>query len=138
MLPILPFVHGFYNVIVGIFLFYQGWIGLKIRRARRAASAFPLASIKRHRKIGPYLPFLASAGFLVGLLLIALGHLPLLAFPLHFFLGVSIVFLLFVQKKLGLRIRGPQSPLRKVHFLLGIFILAVYVIQAFIGLSLLL
>jgi hypothetical protein len=109
-----------------------------MRRARLAPSAFPLASIKRHRKIGPFLPFLASVGFLVGLFLIALDHRRLLAFPLHFFLGMSIVLLLFVQKKLGLRIRGPQSPFRKIHFLLGVFILAVYLMQALLGLSLLL
>jgi len=134
----LPLVHGLYNGAVGFLSFYQGWLGLKIRRARRSQSSFPLAAVKRHRKIGPFLPFLAGLGFLAGLLLIALDRRRILAFPAHFALGLALVLLLFLQKRLGARIKGPLSPLRTPHFLLGILILIAFSIQVLLGLSILL
>jgi hypothetical protein len=138
MVELLAPVHGLYNAAIGVLIFYQALLGLKIRRVRRAGGAFPVAAVKRHRRIGPFLPFLSAIGFAAGLLLIMLDHRRLLAFPAHFFLGLSIILILFLQRRLGLRILGPQSPLRKPHFLLGLLLLAVYIAQAALGLSLLL
>lgn len=137
MVAFLAPLHGLFNAAVGILMFYQAWMGLKIRRARRTKGAFPLSSVKRHRKIGPVLPYLAAFGFAFGLLLIALDHRPLLAFPEHFFLGLSIVLLLWLLRRLGARIKGPLSPLRTPHFLLGIALLGIYVVQVTLGLGLL-
>ena len=77
-------------------------------------------------------------GFAAGIFLVLLDRRRLLAFPDHFFLGLSIVLLLFFQRRLGLRILGRDSVYRNPHFLLGLLILAVYVAQISIGLSLLL
>ncbi len=131
-------IHGLYNAAVAALVLYQALPGLKIRRARRKGTAFPIASVKRHRTIGPFLPWLAALGFAAGLVLILLGRRPLLAFPAHFFLGLSIVALLVVQRRLGLRITGRDSVYRNPHFILGCLILAVYIAQISIGLSLLL
>jgi len=56
MVAILAPIHGLFNAAVGVLLFYQAWLGLKIRRARRTGGAFPVAAVKRHRKNGPALP----------------------------------------------------------------------------------
>jgi hypothetical protein len=138
MVDLLAPLHGLYNVAVACLVFFQAFLGLKIRRARRTAAAFPVTAVKRHRKIGPLLPWLAAIGFAAGLLLIMLDHRRLLAFPAHFFLGLSIVLFLFCQRRLGLRILGRDSVYRNPHFLLGLIILAAYVVQISIGLSLLL
>jgi hypothetical protein len=138
MVDLLAPVHGLYNAAVGVLLFYQAILGLKIRRSRRSGAAFPVAAVKRHRKIGPVLPFLSAFGYAAGLFLILLDHRRLLAFPAHFFLGSSIVLILFVQRRLGGRIHGPASPIRTPHHVLGLILLAIYIVQAALGLSLLL
>ncbi len=137
LVAVLAPVHGAYNAVIGVLLFYQGWMGWKIRRARRRGGAFPLSSVKRHRKLGPSLPWLAAFGFAFGLLLIALDRRPLLAFPPHFILGSSIVLILWFTRRLGGRIKGPQSPIRTPHFVIGVGLLAVYVVQVGLGLGLL-
>lgn len=137
MVALLAPLHGFYNAVIGVLVFYQAWLGLKIRHARRTSAAFPIAAVKRHRKNGHFLPVLAALGFAAGLVLIMLDHRPLLAFPSHFFLGLAIVLLLLLQKQMGARIKGPSSPIRTPHFLLGLGLLAAYAMQAYLGLSLL-
>jgi len=135
VVAILAPLHGLFNALVGVLLFYQGWLGLKIRRARRTGGAFPVAAVKRHRKNGPVLPYLSAFGFAAGLVLIALDHRRLLAFPAHFFLGLSIVLFLLLQRRLGARIKGPLSPIRTPHFVLGLGLLVIYVAQVTLGLS---
>jgi len=137
MVAFLAPLHGLFNAVVGVLLFVQAWRGLKIRRARRTGGAFPVSSVKRHRKNGPILPYLAATGFAAGLLLIALDHRPLISFPTHFFFGLSIVLLLWLLRRLGVRIKGPLSPIRTPHFVLGIALLVIYVVQVGLGFSLL-
>ena len=138
MIDILAPLHGVFNAVVGVLIFYQAWLGLIIRGARRKGRAFPVAAVKRHRKNGPVLPYFSAFGFAAGLVLIMLDHRRLLAFPAHFFLGLSIVLILLLQRQLGARIKGPLSPIRTPHFVLGLALLALYVIQATLGLSILL
>jgi hypothetical protein len=138
VVAILAPLHGLFNASVGVLLFYQAWLGLKIRHARRAGGAFPVSAVKRHRKNGPVLPYLAALGFAFGLGLIMLDHLRLLAFPAHFFLGLSIVLLVILMRRLGAHIKGPLSPVRMPHFVLGLALLIIYIMQAALGLSLLL
>ena len=136
MAAILAPLHGLFNAAIGVLIFYQAWLGLKIRHARRAGGAFPIAAVKRHRRNGPMLPFLSGLGFAAGLGLIRLDHRRLLSFPAHFFLGLSIVLILLLLRRLGARIKGPLSPIRTPHFFLGLGLLLIYVIQAALGLSL--
>jgi hypothetical protein len=138
VVTILAPLHGLFNALVGVLLFYQAWLGLKIRHARRAGGPFPVSAVKRHRKNGPVLPYLATLGFAFGLVLIMLDHLRLLAFPAHFLLGLSIVLLVILMRRLGARIEGPLSSLRAPHFVLGLALLIIYILQAALGLRLLL
>lgn len=94
-------------------------------------------TIKRHRKIGPILALMGVIGFFAGAALIYLDYGRLLKYPLHFLTGLaislSIVTTFFISKK----IKGSDSLWRNLHFRLGILILSLYPIQAFLGVGIL-
>jgi len=129
--------HGLFNAIMVVLFFRQGWRGLKIRRARRLRTTFPLAAVKLHRKRGPVLVPLIGLGFLFGLILVIADTGKILFYPLHLFIGLAIVFAVIGTFLISRRIRRPDSPYRTPHFVLGICILVLFVIQAFLGLGLL-
>jgi len=129
--------HGAFNATMMILFFYQGWLGLTIRRARRGKTPPPLPSIRRHRKIGPVFMILGVLGFAMGLALVFIGGGGLLIFPAHFGVGLAIATLLVLAYIISRQIKRPVSPFRTPHFVLGILILLLYVVQTFLGLSLL-
>ena len=133
----LRLLHGLFNAAVMFLFFYQARLGFKIRRARLSKAPFPLAAVKRHRKIGPDLVVLGGLGFLAGLALALLFEGRVFQYPLHFFTGLTIVLLLIATFLVSRRIKGPNSPLRTPHFILGLSILVLYVIQSFLGLRIL-
>ena len=98
----------------------------------------PVAAVKRHRKLGPLLVLAGCLGFFAGLSLVFIDEGNVLEYPLHLLVGLAIVLCLISTYMLSLRIKGPTSPVRTLHFILGITILCLYVIQAFIGLGILL
>jgi heme A synthase len=130
--------HGAFNLTVFILLVSQGWLGLRIRRARLKQAPPPIPSIRRHRKNGPLFVVLGFIGFLVGLGLVLVstkGRLVL--FPAHFTVGLTIVILLAATYVLTRKIKRPDSPVRTPHFLLGLTILALYIVQAYLGITIL-
>jgi len=129
--------HGLFNGTMMILFFVQGWLGLAIRRARRRGAAIP-AAIRRHRRNGPVFMLLGVLGFLLGLMLVLIGGKGILAFPVHFGVGLAIVLLLILTFALSRKIKRPDSPVRTVHALAGALVLVLYVIQTVIGLDLLL
>jgi uncharacterized membrane protein YozB (DUF420 family) len=133
----LRLLHGLFNAAVMLLFFYQARLGLTIRHARLSKAAFPLAAVKRHRKIGPVLVVLGGLGFLAGLVLALFLEGKVLQYPLHFFTGLTIVLLLIGTFLISRRIKGPNSPLRKPHFVLGLCVLVLYVVQSFLGLRIL-
>jgi Protein of unknown function (DUF4079) len=137
MLEYLKFVHGFYNVLVMVLLFFQGWLGISIRRARRSQAPLPVKAVKRHRKMGPILALLGALGFLVGLVLVLVDTGRVLEYPPHLFVGMAIVILLISTFLISRKIKGPDSPFRTPHFRLGLFVLLPYIVQSFLGLGVL-
>jgi hypothetical protein len=137
MIEYLRIGHGLFNALVAVLFFYQGWLGLTIRRARRSQASIPLAAVKRHRKTGPVLVSLGGLGFLIGLILILIDTGRLLFYPLHLSIGLTIVVLLMGTFLISRRIKRPDSPYRTPHFILGICILLLYVFQSFLGLGIL-
>ena len=79
-------VHGSYNTLMIVLFIYQGLLGLKIRKQRKAGNQMPFKTIKRHRKIGQILVLMGVIGFFAGAALIYLDYGRLLKYPLHFLL----------------------------------------------------
>ena len=138
MLEVLGFLHGIYNGLVMALLFHQGWLGISIRRARLSKAPFPLKAVRDHRKRGPILAIAGGLGFFFGFILVLVGSGRVLEYPLHFFVGLAIVILLTGTFLISRKIKGPGSPLRTPHFILGVCVLLLYLFQSFLGLGVLL
>lgn len=135
----LKYLHGSYNTLLFLLFCYQGWLGLLIRRRRLQGGAFPQAVVQRHRKAGPVLAVLGTAGFVAGLALVGVfGKGDLLEHPLHLFLGSAIVLLLGATYAVSRRIAGAEVRARDLHYKMGLAILACYCVEIFLGLGMLL
>jgi hypothetical protein len=130
----LKLVHGSYNSVMMLLFLYQGSLGLKIRRERKAGNKPPFNTIKRHRHIGPLLAPLGVLGFFAGVALALLDYGDLLKNTLHFIVGLLLACSITTTYVVSKQIRGPESPARNLHFRLGLFILCLYPIQVFLGL----
>ncbi len=133
----LRLLHGGYNALVAVALLYQGWLGLKIRKARKSGGG-EFRSIRRHRRNGPVLVILGILGYAAGATLIVIDKGHLFEYRAHHLMGSAIVVLLATTFIVSRKIRGPFSPWRTLHFLLGMAIIAAYVVQLFLGLNILL
>ena len=131
----LRLVHGSYNSIMMLLFLYQGSLGLRIRRQRKAGNKPDLSIIKRHRHIGPVLAPLGVLGFFAGVALALLDYGGLMKNTLHFFAGLLLASSITTTYFVSTKIRGPESPSRNLHFRLGVFILCLYPIQVFLGLG---
>jgi hypothetical protein len=130
-------MHGAFNMLVMLLLIYQGWMGLRIRNIRRAGKPPDFKTIKRHRKNGPIFTILGCLGFIAGAIIVYLDEGEIFEYPLHFIIGLVITFSLITTYLISKRISGAESPLRTPHFILGIGILVLYIVQVFFGLGIL-
>ena len=80
---------------------------------------------------------MGGVGFLIGLTLALLDSGNILEFPEHFMVGCAIVLCLLSTFLISRKIKGPDSPYRTPHFVLGITILCLYLIQVFLGIGVL-
>jgi len=138
LLSNLRLVHAFYNTSIALLFYYHGWLGITIRRARRAKAPLPFPLIKRHRRTGPVLVILGVFGFFIGLTLVLLDTGNVLEYPPHLFTGLAVVILVLLTFVISRRIQGTDSPYRTPHFILGVTILCLYLVEAFLGLGVLL
>ena len=134
----LKLVHGLFNLTVMFLFFYHARNGLLIRRARTGNTPFPLQAVKQHRRMGPVLALLGGAGFSAGLMLTWLDTGNLLKYPPHLFVGLAILLLLVVTYRVSRKIAGPSKSERDLHYRLGIAILALYLVNIFLGVGVLL
>jgi hypothetical protein len=130
-------IHGAFNTLVMLLLIYQGWLGLRIRNIRRAGRPPDFKTIKRHRKNGPLFTILGCLGFIAGIIIVYLDEGGIFEYPLHFIMGSVITFSLITTYLISKRISGVESRLRTPHFILGIGILVLYLVQVFLGLGIL-
>ncbi len=138
MIEALRIFHGLYNAAVMVAFFFMAALGWRIRRARLSKAPLPVASVRRHRGRGPVLVILGVIGFLVGLIVILIDTGKLLEYPVHLVVGLGVVALLVWTYVISRKIKGPDSPARTPHFVLGVSILVLYLVQAFLGLRMLL
>ncbi|HAK89167.1 MAG: hypothetical protein A2077_00670 [Nitrospirae bacterium GWC2_46_6] len=136
LIAYLKLLHGTYNTAMMLLFMYQGLLGLRTRRNRmRGRQDFRL--IKRHRKLGPILALTGPAGFIAGMIVIYLDKGRIMEYPLHFLTGLSIALLTAATFLISRKIKGPDSPWRTPHLMIGIFILCLYIIQVTLGLGIL-
>lgn len=131
-------VHGFFNLCMMALFCYQGWMGYLIRQARTAGAPAPLDAVRRHRKAGPVFALWGVMGFFAGVTMIMLDKGRVLEYPLHFLMGSLIAAVIGSVYLVSRRISGPEPHYRNIHFVLGMCLLALYVIQVLLGLGILL
>lgn len=137
LFPPLRLLHGSYNACVMLLFCYHAWLGLTIRSARRAKAPLPFPSIKRHRAMGPLLILFGVIGFSIGFTLVLLETGNIFEYPPHLLAGSMIVVLLVTTFVLSRKIKGPDSPYRTPHFVLGLTILTLYFVEVFLGIGVL-
>ena len=139
LLSYLRLGHGLFNFSIVLLFFYTARLGLLIRRSRNSGSERPAATIRRHRKLGPILAGLGVLGFGAGITLILVDTGNILKYPAHLLVGMIIVALLLATFLVSRKIAGPEaSPSRQAHFLLGLAILSLYLLEVILGLGVLL
>lgn len=132
----LRYVHGSYNTIVILLFIFQGWLGLRIKKQRKAGDQ-SLKAIKIHRKTGQIFALMGVTGFLAGVTLIYIDYGHLLKYPFHFIAGLAIALLIITTFFISKKIKGTEPHWRNLHLKLGIFIISLYLIQAFLGMGIL-
>ncbi len=134
----LRLLHGLYNTIIALLFFYQGLLGFKIRRQRKSGKPSGITTAKRHRKLGPVIAILSVTGLFSGITLVLIDKGNILEYPPHLIAGVALVLFILVSYRISKKIKGKDSPFRNPHFIVGICILSIYLIQLFLGLGVLL
>jgi len=117
-----------------VLFLYQGMLGLKIRRAD--TRLFDV--IRRHRKIGPVAAVLGASGFMAGMTVIYLDAGHIFKYPLHFITGLLIAVLLTTTWIISKKIRVEEPAWRNRHYAIGVLIIMLYILQAILGLGILL
>ena len=134
----LKVLHGSFNTIVGFLFLYQGLLGLRIRKERKSGGQRDVMVIKRHRREGPIFAALGVTGYLVGVVLVYLDTGHLVEYPSHLITGSGIALLIMTTFIISRKIKGSESPWRTPHFVIGLCILFLYLLQIYIGLDILL
>jgi uncharacterized membrane protein YozB (DUF420 family) len=134
LISYLKLLHGAYNGIVIVLFVYQGMLGLKIRKSEKKT----LHIIRRHRKTGPVIAVLGISGFIAGMTVVFIDTGRIFKYPLHFMTGLAIASLIVTTFIISRKIKGPEPYWRNRHFALGILIICLYFVQAFLGLGVLL
>lgn len=137
LLAYLKSAHGFFNIcMLGLFCF-QAWMGYQIRQARQSGAPVPFDAVRRHRKAGPVFALWGLMGFAAGVTVVLLDKGRILAYPLHFLGGLSLAVCITAAYLASRKIIGADPVPRDRHFLAGLLVLALYVVQAFLGLAIL-
>jgi len=87
--------------------------------------------------MGPPLAATGMFGYCARLTLILLDTGNVFEYPSHFFIGTLIAVLLITTFVISRMIKGQDSPFRTPHVFIGIALLCLYVIGAFLGIGIL-
>jgi hypothetical protein len=130
--------HGFFNLCMMALFCYQGWMGYLIRQARTSRKPMPFDAVRKHRKAGPAFALWGVMGYIAGIVVVLLDKGRVFEYPLHFMTGSAIAVVIVSLYAVSRRITAKDISSRNIHFILGMFLLALYVIQVLLGLGILL
>jgi cytochrome b561 len=130
--------HGFFNLCMLALFCFQGWMGYVIRQARTSGAPIPFDAVRRHRKAGPVFALWGVLGYVTGITVILLDTGRVLEYPLHLFTGSAVIAFIALVYASSRRIAGSEPRSRNIHFILGLCLLALYVVQVLLGLGILL
>jgi hypothetical protein len=108
-----------------------------MRKNRMDAIPPDVGTAKAHRRLGPVLSLLGFTGFLSGLAVAYIHHIPLFTFALHLAAGLVISVLILVTYLFSRMIKSTDSSWRRVHFVAGVALICLYFIQAYLGVRIL-
>lgn len=95
-------------------------------------------TVKQHRRLGPIAAFLAIAGYLAGISLVLFDKGSVYEYPLHLAVGSAMLASLVTTVVLSRMIKGTLQSIRTWHFRFGIVTLGLLIIEAILGLDILL
>jgi hypothetical protein len=130
--------HGFFNLCMMALFCYQAWLGYLIRQARTSGKPMPFDAVRKHRKAGPAFALWGVMGYIAGIVVVLLDKGRVFEYPLHFMTGSAIAVVIVSLYAVSRRITAKDISSRNIHFILGMFLLALYVIQVLLGLGILL
>lgn len=131
-IPYMKVLHGFYNFTILLLFVYQGLLGIRIRKNRLKKLFIPDV-VKKHRRLGLMLFPLSIAGFFSGVTLVYAEWQEIIKYPLHFFNGVVLLILIISIFIISRLLTIERLFLRNIHFLLGLLIISLYLIQIILG-----
>ena len=134
----LGFLHGSFNTMIALLFIYHGSLGWCTRKERKAGGERNPKVIKTHRKEGPIFAVLGVVGYFAGVGLMLIDKGRLFVYPLHIIVGSCIALLIIMTFIISRKIKGPESSWRSPHFIIGLFILLLYIIQIYLGIGILL
>jgi hypothetical protein len=135
MVLFLRYAHGLFNGLVILLYLYQGWLGLKIRQGRIAGNPPEVRFVGRHRRLGPVVAVLGIIGFVGGISTVYLGEGEIFEHPIHFLTGLTISTLIATTFFISRKIRGREPGWRTIHYFIGLAIISLYCIQAYLGIQ---
>lgn len=136
--PWLQAAHAIFNGALFLAFAFQGLTGWRNRRDRLAGAPMDFKAVRRHRRIGPVLAMLLPVGYLAGLATALVDQARLLRFPQHLLVGTLLLLTVAATAISGRKIQGRISPWRTRHAAAGAAALALFAVQALLGLSILL
>lgn len=137
IIPYLKYIHGAYNGAVILLFLYQAWLGLNIRKCRKAGKPLEVKLVRRHRKFGPFAAVDGIIGFAGGIGTAYLSFGAIFVYPIHFLTGLTISALIIITFLFSRKIKGREPKWRTIHYLMGLIIISLYLFQAYLGIGIL-
>jgi len=137
IIPSMWYAHGLFNTAVFLLFVWQSWLGSKIRIERLIGNPPATTVIVRHRKFGPVITLLGIAGFISGIIIVYFSGGHILDQPLHFIVGSVLTLIILAAFFISRKIKGRESPFRTLHMAAGTAAICLYMIQIYIGISIL-
>jgi hypothetical protein len=136
ILAVLTPLHALINIAMALTALAQFFIGLQIRRLRKAADPVSPGLGRLHRRLGAALVISCFMGLFSGWLVVFNHYSALFVRPIHSLTGLGLALVFFLTFAVSNKIRVGDSGFRKAHYGLGYLVISFCAAQIYLGLSL--